>query len=726
MAANDDAGKLKGILGDIQNEMDGIKSVFDQSTSSLKSMVGAAQQFQNYQNGITKLSSDQLKNLSQKLQKEKESLQNNQQSLKNSLDINKSNERSLQLAIKELQNQKNLSKEKQNALKAYQNELDEVSKKIDKEAVLFEQVNQLLSESNDELDQLNANINKAAKNEKLNERFKKLGKTIDGIGSKLGISFTFAGVLKALGDVDKAMGDFSKSQNKSYNESVRIKKEFSDIALASGDSALNSARLMETQAAIGAQLGSNAKLNEADLKTFTKLREQAGFTNEELIGVQQLSLVNGKTLKQNTSEILGSAKAYASRNKLVVNEKQILKEVSKASASIKLSFGGSASALAKAVVQAKQFGLTLEQAEKMSQSLLNFEESIESELSAELLTGKNLNLEEARRLALNNDIAGAAEAVAKQVGTSADFAKMNAIQQESIAKAAGLTRDELAQSLMDREALAKLGAKEGQDALSRYNEMRAAGMSQAEIAKQLGDAELAKQYEQQSVQEKFNDTMLQLKETLMNGILPAFESMGTFLKENMGMVKTIVGLFIALKAAQMAYNALSVVSLALQKKKKQAAQQEATAEIFGGAFSSLGAIPVVGAILAGALVAATLASMFSEIGKADDMVSPSQGGGGYGKRMLLGPEGAISLNNKDTVIAGTDLGGGKKSSTSTSANMDMSAVVNAIAELRRDVNALANRPINVAIDGKKVIEATTGNQPNTVGDESRKNSYQIS
>jgi hypothetical protein len=723
MAANDDAGKLKGILGDIQNEMDGIKSVFDQSTSSLKSMVGAAQQFQNYQNGITKLSSDQLKNLSQKLQKEKESLQNNQQSLKNSLDINKSNERSLQLAIKELQNQKNLSKEKQNALKAYQNELDEVSEKIDKEAVLFEQVNQLLSESNDELDQLNANINKAAKNEKLNERFKKLGKTIDGIGSKLGISFTFAGVLKALGDVDKAVGDFSKSQNKSYNESVRIKKEFSDIALASGDSALNSARLMETQAAIGAQLGSNAKLNEADLKTFTKLREQAGFTNEELMGVQQLSLVNGKTLKQNTSEILGSAKAYASRNKLVVNEKQILKEVSKASASIKLSFGGSASALAKAVVQAKQFGLTLEQAEKMSQSLLNFEDSIESELSAELLTGKDLNLEEARRLALNNDIAGAAEAVAKQVGTSADFAKMNAIQQEAIAKAAGLTKDELAQSLMDREALAKLGAKEGQDALSRYNEMRAAGMSQAEIAKQLGDAELAKQYEQQSVQEKFNDTMLELKETLMNGILPAFESMGKFLKDNMGMVKTIVGLFIALKAAQMTYNALSVVSLAIKKKETKESQKDATASIFGGAFKSLGAIPVVGAIIAGALVATTLASMFSNIGKAEDGMIDPQGG-----LLVSGQKGSIQLHKDDSVIAGTDLlgGKGKKSSSSTSANIDMSAVVNAITELRRDVNTLANRPVNVSIDGKKVIEATTGNQPNTVGDESRKNSYQIS
>jgi hypothetical protein len=189
-----------------------------------------------------------------------------------------------------------------------------------------------------------------------------------------------------------------------------------------------------------------------DLKTFTKLREQAGYTNEELIGIQKLSLVNGKTLEDNTAEILGGAEAYAARNGFVVNEKDILKEVSAASASLKLTLGGSAEAVAKAAVQAKQFGLNLEQAEKISESLLQFETSIESELSAELLTGKNLNFERARALALEGKTAEAAAEVAKQVGTSRDFAKMNVIQQEALAKAAGMTRDELAQSLMDREA----------------------------------------------------------------------------------------------------------------------------------------------------------------------------------------------------------------------------------------------------------------------------------
>ena len=40
---------------------------------------------------------------------------------------------------------------------------------------------------------------------------------------------------------------------------------------------------------------------------------------------------------------------------------------------------------------------------------------------------------------------------------------------------------------------------------------------------------------------------------------------------------------------------------------------------------------------------------------ADDMVSQGNAPAGYGKRTLLGPEGAIALNDKDTVLAGTNL-----------------------------------------------------------------------
>ena len=67
--------------------------------------------------------------------------------------------------------------------------------------------------------------------------------------------------------------------------------------------------------------------------------------------------------------------------------------------------------------------MEMSQLENIAGGLLDFESSIENELSAELLTGKDLNLERARGLALNNDMAGMAEEINNQIGSSADYTK---------------------------------------------------------------------------------------------------------------------------------------------------------------------------------------------------------------------------------------------------------------------------------------------------------------
>jgi hypothetical protein len=111
----------------------------------------------------------------------------------------------------------------------------------------------------------------------------------------------------------------------------------------------------------------------------------------------------------------------------------------------------------------------------------------------------------------------------------------------------------------------------------------------------------------------------------------------------------------------------------------------------------------------------------------DGIIGPS-GGSGYGDRTLFGPEGAISFNNKDTIVAGTDLFKANDMVSAPKGAVQVSSGNNSsreIAELRNAIMALANRPVNVAIDGKKVIEATTGNNPNTQGVESAKNSFKM-
>ena len=88
-------------------------------------------------------------------------------------------------------------------------------------------------------------------------------------------------------------------------------------------------------------------------------------------------------------------------------------------------------------------------------------------------------------------------------------------------------------------------------------------------------------------------------------------------------------------------------------------------------------------------------------GKGDDIMSE----GGYGKRTLLSPEGAIKLNDKDTVIAGTNLGGGGNDNINQS--IDLTPMISAINEVRSAVDRLYNKDTSINMDGKKVGNTLT-------------------
>jgi hypothetical protein len=550
----------------------------------------------------------------------------------------------------------------------------------------------------------------------MGQKFKIMGAGLKSMGSSLGKNLTDPAFLitqmsDALKIADDGAGDMAKKMNLTYGEALNTRRELGNMAAMSGDVALNTKNLQESYMAVGAALGTNARLNKEDLTTMTKLVTQAGFQHSELMEIEKLSLSQGKSLKDNTKEILGGAKAYASRKGIVVNEKEVLKEVNKMSASLKLSLGGSASKMAEAVVQAKMFGLTLEQAEKISSSLLQFESSIESELSAELLTGKELNFEKARQLALEGKTADAAAEVAKQVGSSKDFTKMNVIQQEALAKAAGMTKDELAQSLMDKEAMAKMNDQEGATAKEKFaNLVKEVGMEKAKA--QLGDEQLANQFEQQSVQERFalateklKEVFIQIAEPVLAIVSPLMDLVGIVLPAINMLLQPIVFTFQMISSAVLAISDLitgsipalttfgivlagllitqtalaykakegmlyKVAEYAIEKKNLVMQNLKIAKEfILGGikkgnliktiaeaamtAFKSVASIPIVGPIL-GAIAAASAVALGMSLMN-DGIVSPKSGGGGYGDRVMYGPEGAIAFNNKDTIVAGTDL-----------------------------------------------------------------------
>jgi hypothetical protein len=535
-------------------------------------------------------------------------------------------------------------------------------------------------------------------------------------------AFLLTGLISLMKDLDGGAENYARSMNVTYEEALKVRNEMSAVA------GVTKGQMMEASIAVNKELGASGQLTEDNAAAFAQLQVRAGMTAEELQGITSLSLTNGKNIKQNTNEFIAQAKEIAAGKGIVLNEKQLMADIGKISKATTLTLGKNPKELAKAVATAKSLGMEMGKLEDISNSLLNFEQSIEDELSAELLTGKDLNLERARAAALNGDIATLAEEINSEIGSSADFTKMNVLQQEALAKAVGMNREELAQTLYTQEQLKGLTGEQAEEKQALLDQLiEEHGLTKAQ--RMMEEEGFEKLQAQAGIQTEFNQTMLELKDLLTTAILPAFMSIGTFIKEHLGLIKTIVAVYIGLKAAQMGFIAAQRIALGLGKIQKQQTMTEAVAAIVKGNWSSVGITPVVGAGLAIAGIAAGVAALYAMT--ADDLMSAPPG---YGQRTLLGPEGAIQLNNKDTVIAGTNLfgndvksepnkptqmGGAGAIKVQSTGGGDMAAVISAI-------NSLANRPINVSIDGKKVIEATTGAQPNTTGDESRKNSYKMS
>jgi hypothetical protein len=762
---NKDAKELKGILGEINaamKEMEAsnkrVKDGFTSTKDSLFGLVDLATQFNQHQDDSAKLSSDQLKSLSKRFQIEKENLKLSQESLAVQIQRTQdertaSNLEKRRLTI--LQQTQGHNKERQKQIDKLNKSSNDLTQSISQQQIAYEQANDVLIDIDGNIKNLEKSLEKAAikagRFEALNEIGKGLGKVstpLDGMLNPLNLINKLIGFISGGAiELDKSLGDAAKSMNMTYKAAGESRLEMTRFAKSAGDALVNSTNLQESTLAINESLGSNVAFEnmsesfQKDVAFLSKMSHYAGLTADEVNSIAKLTLATNQNAEKFTGELMGQVKISGIQKGIILNEKTALKEISKTSAAIKMSFHGSAKGLGDAYAKAKALGTSLNKVDDIAGSILNFEESIESELSAELLLGKDLNLEKAREAALNNDLATLSDEIAKNVGSAADFSKMNRIQQEAIAKAVGMSREELASSLMEQEALKNIGAASVEDAKAKYDKLRET-MTAEEALKALGDEQLAQQFEQQSIQEKIGAAQLTMADSMNETLIPALTTMSEHFDKIFKRVTEIIASLGGMKTIMVVLGAIMIGKLvkgiidfgagignAIGVARKLFAVQKAEAgvEVVSNSFKMAGPMGPLGIAAVGGLIGAGVAAL-AMYTMNDGIISPSTGGSGYGSRVLLSPEGAISFNNKDSIVAGTDLFKANDMVSAPQGAVQIASSNNSskdIADLKSSIMALASRPVNVAIDGKKVIEATTGAQPNTQGLEASKNSYQI-
>ena len=107
--------------------------------------------------------------------------------------------------------------------------------------------------------------------------------------------------------------------------------------------------------------------------------------------------------------------------------------------------------VAQAAVNAVKLGTNLNSVQTISDSLLDFQTSLNKEIEAGILLGRDINLQKARELALVDDMSGMMDAVLEQLGGEAEFNELLGYQRKALAAALGI----------DVATMAKLAANQG-------------------------------------------------------------------------------------------------------------------------------------------------------------------------------------------------------------------------------------------------------------------------
>ena len=490
--------------------------------------------------------------------------------------------------------------------------------------------------------------------------------------------------LSVLKELDKTTEDTARNMNMTYNEASAYRQELSAASIINNDQFVTSKGMLETSMAINASLGTNVKLSEDQLATFTKLRTTAGLTNDELVGVNKLTIGTNKSLKDATGEILAQAKLSGLKNKVLLNEKEVLKDIGKTSAATTLSFGKNPGLIAQAVATAKSLGMELGKVDDIANSLLDFESSIQAELEAELLTGKQINLEKARQAALDNDLATVAEEVAKNAGSAAEFGKMNRIQQEAIAKSVGMSREDLAKTLFTQEQLKGLSEDEFAIREKQINDLEAKGLSQAQIKDELANKSIEDLEKQAGIATQFNTVVEKLKESFVlvgTALMPVFNfvaGMVGYLAETPAILAAIVGGLVAMKAVSAFLAVKTMIS--------------AVAQIF----TSFGQIPFgLGIPLAIGAVGGLMALATGAAARIGDMSSPADG-----KTQVSTKEGGLfELSPNDDLVAAPGAANKMKNQGGGGNNSALIAKVNQLISVNQQI--LAKSPV-IEMGGNEV------------------------
>ena len=327
------------------------------------------------------------------------------------------------------------------------------SNKIGKKASFF---GKAFKKAEEAVDGIGAKIESSSggfiKTGKATERLKANMKSVATGKSGIGTLFKGTKLLRiGLAGAALAAASFALEANKlqrdlglAFGESAKILATSKSIALANKANGMTQEDTLAIMKNIASEFGSFSNATAATTLKASNLVANFGLATDSVGTLaRQMQAVGADSLDSALNSIELQANMARAADVPVAD---VMNDVAKNTEFFaKFAKDGGANVTAAAIA-AKKLGLELSNVASIADSLLNFEDSISKQMEAEVLLGKELNLEKAREMVFNNDIAGAMQEISQLVSPE-EFEAMDAVRRGALAAAVGLDAGAMAKAI---------------------------------------------------------------------------------------------------------------------------------------------------------------------------------------------------------------------------------------------------------------------------------------
>jgi hypothetical protein len=619
----------------------------------------------------------------------------------------------------------------QNSLGLTTEQLDLAKDLVDQEEALYKKEQRLISikESQKEMfDALPESVQGAV------GFAQKLGTAIKTAGASAAMFLILASVvaatLSSFTKLDESAEKFREETGITNTQMGGIKSDANEIVGEFGNLGVNAEKVFDTVAALKSEFSDIADFSKETTAALTVLNANFGVSAEAAAKVQSQFESIGGLSSETAANVQMQVADMA--NLAGVAPKKVLEDIAENAEATSTFFKGDLTALTKNAIQARRMGTSLKEQVALAEKLLDFESGIEEELVAATFVGGQFNLGRARALAMEGKLAEANEETLKQIQRSGDFRKQDYFTQQQLAKAAGMSVEEINKQLNAQDKLSKLSSEErkkAEDAIAQGLDIT--DINEEQLAQKT--EEFAKQKEIQgsltNVKNTFDGLIASVGSTflpLMQGIASIFEFISSNTAGLVGFAGTLVTLFTIIYGLKLRTYVLAKMQAIQEARAAGKSIIGAIASIFGGQ----GKLPIVGAVIAAAMVGALFAAISkgASAAPAADVMSPATG-----KTQISTKEGGLfELSPNDDLVAApgaaaalanaaaggtTTLVEGSASPNLAALSAPLNAMINEIKALRADLNS---GKIAVYMDTAKVTSNISKNV-----DQGTRNSYNL-